>query len=174
MNSLIKILALLFLVSFVVETRAEFLDTKEAIAAEEYLNDICIDTFCGGDFNFTNISVRCDKFCSITYDIAPYYPEYLNLSTFDQASWNERNGYGDKVHWKLIKARNFLDYYYGQDDELVEFENVKIKAQCQIYKLQDNGMSLTRKIELLYDKQLKCVSEFSRALRAMRSPKFSY
>jgi hypothetical protein len=173
MAHLFKIAVLLVLLSFTIKSQAKtktpFLTKLEAAQAGEFLTEICGETFCRQDFNFTNIGVNCDKFCEIKYDIAPHIPNFFNLAMFHQAQHTQRSGYVLNVHWSLNSAKMFMDYYYSHVGSLVEFENVKIQATCQVYKLTEKKIGLEQKFQLLYENQLNCTDAMIINLSRMRN-----
>jgi len=176
MAHLFKIAVLLVLLSFTIKSQARsntpFLSKLEAAQASEFLNELCGETFCRQDFNFTNIGVQCDKFCEIKYDIAPHVAKFFTLSMFHQAQYAQRSGYVLNVHWSFNSAKMFMDYYYTQVGSLVEFENVKIAATCQVYKLTEKKIGLEQKFQMLYEQQLNCTDAMIINLSRMRNQSF--
>jgi hypothetical protein len=173
MAHLFKIAVLLVLLSFTIKSQASakmpFLSKLEAAKAGEFLSEICGETFCRQDFNFSNIGVQCDKYCEIKYDISPHIPNFLTLAMFQQAQHAQRNGYVLNVYWALESAKNFMDYYYTNVGSLVEFENVKVKAVCHVFKLSDRKIGLEQKFQLLYEQQLNCTDAMIINLSRMRN-----
>jgi len=174
MTNIFKVAVLLVLISFSLNSKSQttktpFLNKVEAAQAADYLNEVCGETFCRNHFNFTNIGVQCQEYWVIKYDIAPHVPAYFTMGMYQQAQYTQKYGYVYNTYWALENARYFIDFYYSHVGSLVEFENVKIKATCHIYKLKARGLTLDKKMELLLEQQLTCTDSFIMNLARIRS-----
>lgn len=56
-----KMLLMLLIFSSSAFAQTSFLSKKEANEINDYLDDICADTYCGGDLNFKPYAIHCRK-----------------------------------------------------------------------------------------------------------------
>lgn len=153
-----------------------FLTKAEQAEIAEYLNGICGDTFCGGDFDFKNIGVFCDKNCSVYYDVSPHAKnDYFSPDAFYRAPEEYKSESTPKMFLKLYNAKNFNDFTYGVNGELLYFKNIKITARCILKNIQDIQLStFNEKKDFIYNAQLECTDSIVDKLRTIQSFLFSY
>jgi hypothetical protein len=178
MTTFLKLLFFIIIVSFVYSNqshastdKAQFLTKKEQAEIAEYLNGICPDTFCGGDYNFTNIGLFCNDICTIYYDVSPASREdFFTTEEFFHAPEEYKFENNRDFYLKLYKPRLFQDHYYGVNGELLYFRNIKITARCSLKGVPYGQiMTFSAKKELIYDQQLKCVDQMIDSMRNIHS-----
>jgi hypothetical protein len=63
-----KMFIMLLVFSTSAFAQSSFLSKKETKEINDYLDDICADTYCGGDLNFRPYGITCRKnFCSVEF-----------------------------------------------------------------------------------------------------------
>jgi hypothetical protein len=149
-----KALLTIILLATSITANAEFLNKAEREQISDYLDNICPDTYCGGDINWTSPKVVCGKkYCSVIIEAASYYSDdpFFTEEYFNNASADTKKGQG----YKLFKAETFVDEW--DDDQL---NNTKVTAWCRL-ELPENisTMSYQDKEDAVYYANLDCVDK---------------
>lgn len=121
-----------------------------------YLNNICGDTFCGGDFDFGNFYLKCtNEQCELNFGAAPYYG-YINENKFRDATTKDKEFYLDDISGSLKGLESF---------KLYEDEKMGFGLQCEFTTLSKRDILEATNDddleELFYDKTIECVSSLS-------------
>ncbi len=128
---MVKITSLLLVLLFAKMTMAApFLSSSEAQEINQYMDDICMDTYCGGDINFYAQGVECssDSKCSITY-LARTWREALD--TFDVPLLRALQGKTKKFY--SLNSRLYFGNYEVISEEGELFAQTTIT--CSLYNL---------------------------------------
>jgi hypothetical protein len=174
MKNIFKILSLTLLLSYAFQSQAEdakrFLTKSEQAVIAEYLVDNCADSFCGGDYHFSNIGIYCDEQCTISYDVAAYKEEhYFTPNQFYSSADELRDFSLEELSLKLYKPRSFDDHYYGLNGELIFFINLKVSAKCKLNFEYDYGLTFAQKRNLIYREQQACAVEISKSMHDIQA-----
>lgn len=149
----------IILLSLSFTTNADILTKSEMSKISDYLDNICSDTYCGGDINWTSPKVVCGKsYCSVIIDAASYYSDepFFTVDHFDNASADLKKGQG----YKLLSAESFIDEW-DEDENL----NTKVTAWCRL-DLPSNisSMNYNDKEDAVYYANLDCVDKIEAAI----------
>ncbi|MFK8136811.1 MAG: hypothetical protein AB8E15_00495 [Bdellovibrionales bacterium] len=144
---------------------AEILTRAEQKASAEYLNDICGDTFCGGDIDWTSPKVTCSKkYCSLIITANSYEADtpFFSLVDFEAADPKLKQGQG----FKLLYANQFSDELYDDYGKtLGSVKNVEVVSWCRLeLKASVKELNSYDKIEAVYDATLDCVDKIESAI----------
>lgn len=100
--------------------------TAELGTATDYLNNICGDTYCGGDLDYTVNQITCDEVnCNIDVNVFSLYEDDSKIiSKISTLSLEQRNS-------TELSVSESLDYGFDEHDE---YEYPIFNATCKIPK----------------------------------------
>ena len=154
-----KALLTIILLATSIAANADFLNISEREKISYYLDNICPDTYCGGDINWTRPKVVCGKkYCSVIIEAASYYSDdpFFTEEYFNNASADKKKGQG----FKLLKAETYVDEW---DEE--QLDNTKVTAWCRLELPKDiSKMSYSDKEDAVYYANLDCVDLIQSAI----------
>lgn len=148
---------------------AEILTKSERKQISRYLDDICPDTYCGGDINWTSPEVVCnDGYCSVLINATSYYAlePFFSVKHFNTASSDSKKGQG----YKLLSAESFMDEHHEynretRDYDVTQVQNTRVKAWCRLdLPSSIKTLSYEEKEEAIYDANLDCVDKIEAAI----------
>ena len=137
---------------------SELLFSAEIDAAASvslYLNDICGDTFCAGDYDYRNISLQCGKgLCRLQALLIPYFSDDAPAELLDTGvDLAHLSGESDSVRWSFGSVAQF-----GQRLGRMAFCDFKKIGVADLFKPEAN--------QLFYQTVAgNCVVELERSLR---------
>jgi hypothetical protein len=179
MPNLIKLIFFVSIVSFAfvnnsnanISNQQRFLSKVEQADIADYLNGICGDTFCAGDYKFRNIGIFCDKICVVYYDVSPISKnDFFSTEDFYASFEDLRYMNTSDINLKLYKARTFTDFNYGVNAEIIYFENIKVTGRCVLKDLPyGQSVNFALKKDAIYNAQLSCVDEMVNSMREIQS-----
>lgn len=139
-----KALILLLALTTSAFAQNDFLTTSEANKVNNYMYDICMDTYCGGDIMFFNNGVECQgSTCTIQYTAQ-------GNSSFDRATSATTSG-------TTVVTSEFSNVFvnFGKieitDDEDSRWENLDINFTCTLTDLPIDLTSYSKKEDLFYE-----------------------
>ncbi len=147
-----KLVLTLFL-TLSVSANSDFLSPSEAKSVSDYMYDICMDTYCGGDFLYFNDVMKChENTCEIEMSAHAYIEEGVTFS--DKLS--ELSNSSVTLNQTVIKYKG-IDT--DSDEERGKFQNASFT--CLMPNLPTKSMTLYEKQELIYDLIVfECVNAF--------------
>jgi hypothetical protein len=126
-------------------TNSSVLTKSESNEIVNYLNNICPDTYCGGDYNYYPQDIQCDETsCTLTMRIQEYYQG-------DLSDVNTKLGESvTKNNYKVTMVDVSTQEAWSLD---IEGEALVNAADfiCVISKLQKSNQSLSDKTQTFYD-----------------------
>lgn len=131
-----------------------FLSEMEAQKASDYLDYICMDTYCGGDINWLEPRVSCDDDgCNLDISAMSWYEDELLISPEDFSLLPEESKVSDTASLLSVSLEQ-SDMYSG------EFFGPKVKANCKL-EVENANSALTyrEKEKAIYYATLDCVDE---------------
>jgi hypothetical protein len=141
------LVAMTFLLSLSLFAGVPVLTDSEGKKIVNYLDEICADTFCGGDINYFPRSFKCDESsCTLKMDAVEYYSNY-----FDMTKINNQVGQTitDK-NYILTTQSTFLIESWDIEAEEERMFNA-ISFSCQINGLQKSNQDWDKKREGFYE-----------------------
>ena len=136
-----------------------FLNLEEANKVSEYLNYICMDTFCGGDFNWTSANISCNEnSCTLQMDAMSWYDDELEISPEEFEGLSDDRKIDDNI--MLTNAQTVYSGIYTD-----RFQGTQISTECR-FSLSSNNhtLSYAQKEDMVYSEVLDCVNDLSNLL----------
>jgi hypothetical protein len=133
-----------------------FLNADEADKVAEYLDYICMDTYCGGDFNWTSPSISCDEeSCTLEMNAMSWYDDELEITPEEFNSLPTGKKTDENV--KLTSADIVESGLYTD-----KFEGTQISTECE-FTLRAPNQTLTyeQKQEMVYSEAADCANNLS-------------
>ncbi|MFT6631314.1 MAG: hypothetical protein ACJAS4_001263 [Bacteriovoracaceae bacterium] len=136
-----------------------FLSLEQADKASEYLNYICMDTFCGGDYNWTSAQVSCDEeSCTLQMNAMSWYDDELEIGpeTFEALPEDLKvDGNIRLTGAQIVDSGLYTD----------KFEGTQFTTECKFsIKSNNQTLSYAQKEEIVYAETLDCVSDLTHLL----------
>ncbi|WP_412471915.1 hypothetical protein [Halobacteriovorax sp. RT-1-4] len=131
MKGLLSFLVLISL-STAVSAQSDFLSKSEAKDINDYMGDICMDTYCGGDINWYTQGMNCSgDQCTISYEAY---------------TWKDS---ADSFDADLLKALDGKTKDYRHLNSSLKFENFQLVRQgrafvnisCTMYGLNNETLA---------------------------------
>ena len=149
----------LFLTLFLtlsVSANSDYLSPSEAKSVSDYMYDICMDTYCGGDFLYFNDVMKChENTCEIEMSAHAYIEEGVTFSD----NLSKLSNSSEVLNQTVIKYKG-IDI--DSDEERGKFQNARFT--CLMPNLPTKSMTLYEKQELIYDLIVsECVDAFESA-----------
>ena len=144
---------------------ANILNKYEAKRASEYLNDICADTYCGGDIHWNNAEVTCSKkYCSLYIDARSFESTapFFSVDRFNLADSSKKKGQG----FKLLSADIENEEIYNDYGHVTGYtDNTIVSSWCRL-ELEPSLKSKSEeyKIDAVYSSTLDCVDKIQDAI----------
>lgn len=141
----------------------EALTQEQVTAVVNAFDNICGDTFCGGDWNYYAADFACDfsqKSCTMTFDTRPYSEtDYLPMTALDGVQANDREVSG-------VVSDGSGSTYVGTMIEMVDkgSDGIWLRSTCELkgsFNSYDDAMVTTGYVHLndtLYGQFLDCLS----------------
>ncbi|MGI4992362.1 hypothetical protein ACRXCV_07025 [Halobacteriovorax sp. GFR7] len=131
MKSLFTILFLISL-STAVSAQSDFLTKQEADKINEYMDDICMDTYCGGDINWYTKGMNCSgDQCTISFKA---YTWENDAETFDADLLKAIEG-KTKNFPRLSSSLKFENY------QLESKQRASVNISCTMYGLNNEELT---------------------------------
>lgn len=148
-----KLIILLALTSTTAFAQTNFLTESEAVKINDYLDDICPDTYCGGDIVFYTHGITCKgNSCTIEMSGQGY-------SEFDKAATSAAVGTSVVTSEYKDVVVNFEELEIGRDEE-DEYDTLQASFSCTLKNLPMEMTDYDQKEEMFYDKLVwGCVRE---------------
>jgi hypothetical protein len=147
------------LLSFNIQAKSSFLTPEEFSKVSNFLDNICMDTFCGGEFNWTDAHVSCEKnMCTFKMNVMGWSVGELDITTkeFNNLPIEKRKS----QNVELTSAQTEISDLYTDS-----FEGTQISTKCVFdLKPSDFSISYNQKEDLVYMKTLDCVSDLEHLL----------
>lgn len=142
---------------FTLSTNASvFMNSQEAKEASQFLYDICIDTYCGGDFIYERPQITCheDQTCTLNIQAQGWNEGYpiVDMLKFESAPAAKKEVSGVKLK-SVTMERSVVG------DEV--FMTPELSIECVLDFSKENAdVSLEDKIDLTYFKTIEdCIDE---------------
>ncbi|EPZ49459.1 hypothetical protein M902_1083 [Bacteriovorax sp. BAL6_X] len=128
----LKSFLLFILLSTAVSAQTDFLSKSEAKEINKYMDDICMDTYCGGEINWYTQGMNCsgDK-CTISYKAY---------------TWNNA---ADSFDADLLKALSGKPKQFRSLNSSLKFENYQLESKqrasvnitCTLFGLNNEALA---------------------------------
>jgi len=149
-----SIIPVLFFVMATQATLAKpFLSPVESDQIKGYMNEICGDTYCGGDIEYFPLDLDCDESqCVIEFYGKTYFEvqsQYYQLGEMMSLVGQT------KTYAKLESQITFISF------ELDDESKGELSFSCALTNLSQKEMSYTEKEDYMYDKILdSCITPY--------------
>ena len=147
-----KYIILVLLISNATMANNSFLTKTEIKKIETYLDDVCPDTYCGGDLNYSPSNLECDSdSCSLDFTAQGYQASY-EVSALGILGREFRSEENEDV---------FINYVTHKK---VESNQMQMTFSCRFNNLSENADIYSDKAEMFYVMTIDCISEFESTL----------
>ena len=147
------------LLSLNTQAKSSFLTTEELAKVSNFLDNICMDTFCGGEFNWTDAAIACvEESCTFQINVMAWSEGELEISPEDFNKLPaEKKSYKNV---ELMSAQIETSDLYTDS-----FEGTQVSTKC-VFDLKSSDFNLTynQKEDLIYMKTLDCVNDLEHLL----------
>ena len=148
---------LLIIVTSLTFAKADFLSPDKATEVARFLDNICMDTYCGGDINFYSDAMTCDgNVCEVSYRAYGF-----SKGTFDEQTMLSLVGTESKRTNTITK--------FGSVSKVIHDGEKKLEAKfkCVLNNLPTTDMSEYDKEDLVYELVVtECIDAFETAVYA--------
>lgn len=152
-----KILISLLLISSQLLAAKLFIPNDRAREITKQINNICADTFCGGDLQFYASSMVCkNNECKMEFSakgVSLFHdPKDIGIFYRTRQSFENEDVF---VTYRNYSLRDHADFRYNE---------LKINFTCEFTNLKENRKSFYNNYEMIYSMTLDCIAEFENTI----------